>query len=94
MAALELIQHMVPYLGELMSWHNLAHHGLLWPLSTEWSLFDWNLANQGIVAALLETDVFKPVRTFFDYFIKSGQVWALLIGSIVGYLFRSLTSYG
>lgn len=88
MAALEIFQHLVPHLGELTSWqgfaHQFAHHGLVWHSTIDWSLF----------AALLETDVFKPVRGFFDYFVKSGQVWALLIGSIVGYLFRSLTSYG
>lgn len=84
MAAFELFQHMVPYLEELTSWQGFAHHGLVWHSTIDWSVF----------AALLDTDVFKPVRVFFDYFIKSGQVWALLIGSIVGYLFRSLTSYG
>lgn len=94
MVALELLQPIVPCLGELTSWHNLTHYGLLWQLSSDWSLFDWNLSAPGLFAALLDTDVFKPVRTFFDYFIQSGQVWALLIGSIVGYIFRSLTSYG
>ncbi|MGF1601529.1 MAG: hypothetical protein ACFCU8_05810 [Thermosynechococcaceae cyanobacterium] len=29
----------------------------------------------------------------WDNFIQSGQVWALLIGFVVGYVFRSMTSY-
>lgn len=29
----------------------------------------------------------------WDNFIQSGQVWALLIGFVVGYIFRSITSY-
>lgn len=84
MAAFQLFQHILPWLGDIASWHDLTHQGWLW----HWSL-DW-----GAFAALMDTDVFKPVRVFLNYFIKSGQVWALLIGSIVGYLFRSLTSYG
>lgn len=84
MAAFQLLQHLVPWLGNIDSWHSLTHHALLWHSSIDGS----------VLAALLETDVFKPVRLFFDYFIKSGQIWALLIGSVVGYLFRSLTSYG
>lgn len=84
MAALQLLQHMMPWWGEVGSWHDLTHQALLWHPSIDNSVF----------AALLDTDVFKPVRMFFNYFIKSGQIWALLIGSIVGYIFRSLTSYG
>jgi hypothetical protein len=26
--------------------------------------------------------------------VKSGQIWALLIGLVVGYIFRNLTKYG
>lgn len=84
MATLQLLQHMMPWLGDIGSWHDLTHQALHWHPSIDSSLF----------AALLETDVFKPVRMFFSYFIKSGQIWALLIGSIVGYIFRSITSYG
>lgn len=84
MAASQLLQHLIPWLGDIDSWHSLTQHVLLWHSSIDGS----------VLAQLLDTDVFRPVREFFNYFIKSGQVWALLIGSVVGYLFRSLTSYG
>jgi hypothetical protein len=83
MAAFELFQHTLLWLGDVGSWHDLTQHGLI-----------WHGAIDSSVLAQFETDVFKPVRGFFNYFIQSGQVWALLIGTVVGYLFRSLTSYG
>ncbi len=49
----------------------------------EWSL----LAQQ------FETDVFAATRTAFANFIESGQVWALLIGVVLGYLLRGITTY-
>jgi hypothetical protein len=52
----------------------------------------WN--DSLVFAQQLETDSFKGFRAAMDYFIKSGQVWALVIGLVVGYIFKSLTSYG
>ncbi len=46
------------------------------------------------VAQQFETDVFADFRAFFNNFIESGQVWALIIGIILGYLLKGLTSYG
>jgi hypothetical protein len=30
----------------------------------------------------------------WNHFVQTGQIWALLIGLIVGYMFRNLTKYG
>ncbi len=38
-----------------------------------------------------EDKVFDDIRGGFDNFIQSGQVWALLIGIVVGYGIRSIT---
>ena len=38
-------------------------------------------------------DVLQDMQDTWNYFIDSGQVWALLIGLVLGYMFRSLTSY-
>lgn len=35
--------------------------------------------------------VLDQIKENFDYFIQSGQVWALGIGFFLGYLFRSFT---
>ncbi|NEO97693.1 MAG: hypothetical protein F6K58_03095 [Symploca sp. SIO2E9] len=40
-----------------------------------------------------DPDILGQMRDAWNYFVSSGQVWALLIGFFVGYLFRNLTSY-
>lgn len=39
-------------------------------------------------------NLWGDVSGSFNRFVKSGQLWALLIGIVVGYVFRSFTSYG
>jgi hypothetical protein len=41
-----------------------------------------------------ETDLFGPIQKNWNHFVQTGQIWASLIGLIVGYMIRSLTSYG
>lgn len=36
--------------------------------------------------------VLEQMQNAFNYFIKSGQVWALLIGLFFGYLIRGITA--
>ncbi|HAX85866.1 MAG TPA: hypothetical protein DCY91_06235 [Cyanobacteria bacterium UBA11370] len=40
-----------------------------------------------------DPDVLGQMQSWFSNFIQSGQVWALLIGLIIGYLFRGMTSF-
>ncbi len=42
----------------------------------------------------LEVDLGGDVQRAFNNFVKTGQIWAFLIGIILGYLFRTFTSYG
>ncbi len=42
----------------------------------------------------LQVDLAGDVQRAFNNFVKTGQVWAFLIGVILGYLFRTFTSYG
>ncbi len=50
--------------------------------------------NWTIVAQTLkQTDLAGDVQKAFSHFVATGQIWALLTGLIIGYLFRSLTSY-
>jgi len=46
-----------------------------------------------LLAQQFDTDVFRGVREAFGNFFESGQVWALLIGFILGYLLRGITTY-
>jgi hypothetical protein len=40
-----------------------------------------------------EVDVLAQVQESWQHFVKTGQIWALLIGLFLGYLFKSFTSY-
>lgn len=51
--------------------------------------------NWTIVAQTVKnTDLAGDVQRAFDHFVQTGQIWAFFTGLVVGYLFRSLTSYG
>lgn len=45
------------------------------------------------IAQQFEDNLGSSFQSTWDNFIQSGQVWALIIGFIVGYVFRSITSY-
>lgn len=45
------------------------------------------------VPSLRDVDIIRDMKNAWDNFIDSGQVWALAIGLVLGYMFRSLTSY-
>jgi hypothetical protein len=52
-----------------------------------------NVASSGLfIAQTYKDDLFSNVGASWNNFIRSGQVWALMIGFVVGYLFRSLSS--
>ena len=44
-----------------------------------------------LIAQQFKQDVVGGISKGWDGFIKSGQIWALIIGAVVGYLFRSIT---
>lgn len=44
------------------------------------------------IAQAYKDDLLANVSQSWNNFIQSGQVWALMIGFVVGYLFRGLTS--
>jgi hypothetical protein len=44
------------------------------------------------IAQAVKDDLFNNVGQSWNNFIQSGQVWALMIGFMVGYFFRGLTS--
>ncbi len=56
---------------------------LIWQLPLSWTL----------IAQQNSDDLVGNFQAVFDNFIQSGQVWALLLGFVLGYLFRSLTTY-
>lgn len=61
------------------------------------SLQDFAQQMQSVDPALLaqfQNRVFSSFSAALDNFVQSGQVWAFLVGLVLGYLVRSFTSYG
>jgi hypothetical protein len=58
------------------------------------SLHDFSpvLMSGSIWMAQIKDDLFNNMGQSWNNFIQSGQVWALGIGFVLGYLFRSITS--
>jgi hypothetical protein len=83
MVLIDLTQQVTPWIMDVPAWFD-PNQGLLWHLHIDWSL----LAQQ------FDTDVFAGTRKILNNFVKSGQIWALLIGIVLGYIIRGLTSYG
>ena len=66
------------YLNDLMS-------PLLWNLPV-------NLT--ALAQTITDPDLMGQMQKAWNHFILTGQVWALLIGLVIGYMIRNLTSYG
>jgi hypothetical protein len=43
---------------------------------------------------ITDPNVMGQMQKAWNHFIQTGQVWALLIGLVIGYIIRNLTSYG
>ncbi|MEO1131814.1 MAG: hypothetical protein AAFX40_03810 [Cyanobacteria bacterium J06639_1] len=50
------------------------------------------IATQPILAQQYDQDVMGDIAKGWNNFVESGQVWACLVGAILGYLLRSITS--
>ncbi|MEL6135915.1 MAG: hypothetical protein AAFR42_00675 [Cyanobacteria bacterium J06628_6] len=49
--------------------------------------------SQPVLAQQFQQDFFASSGEILNNFVESGQVWALLIGVVLGYLIRGLTAY-
>jgi hypothetical protein len=47
-----------------------------------------------IAQSVTDTDLLGNIQKSFGNFVQTGQAWALLIGVVIGYIIRNLTSYG
>ncbi|AFY50586.1 hypothetical protein Nos7524_4858 [Nostoc sp. PCC 7524] len=56
----------------------------------------WHLPLNAISIAQNVTDpnVVGQMQKTWNNFVQTGQIWALLIGLVIGYIFRNLTKYG
>jgi hypothetical protein len=75
-------------IGLIQNVDSLRHQGFL-PLDIGHFPF---ISSSLWMAQAYKDDLLSNVGQSWNNFIQSGQVWALGIGFVVGYLFRSLTS--
>lgn len=83
MMLIQIVQHMTPCLADINAWGDISH-----------SWFWQTTSDLGVLAQQFDTDVFKGTRAILNNFVKSGQLWAMVIGIVIGYVLKSLTSYG
>jgi hypothetical protein len=57
----------------------------LWHLPVNWT---------PLAQTITDPDLMGQFQKSWSHFIQTGQVWALLIGLVIGYIIRNLTSYG
>lgn len=59
-----------------------AIDSLLWQAPVDWT----------ILAQQFNQDILGDLQKGWSNFIETGQIWALLIGVIIGYFFKSITN--
>ena len=57
-------------------------------------LFLWKSLFNGAVLAqqVSETNVLTDMQKAFNNFVQTGQIWAMLIGIVIGYIIRNTTA--
>jgi hypothetical protein len=68
-----------------MNLWNEATYQLLSHLHINWTVLAQNVTDPNILGQMQKA---------FTHFVQTGQAWALLIGLVIGYMLRNLTSYG
>ncbi len=81
---IHVMQEMTSWLVGMTHWSDVLQT-LHWQLPHDWVV----LAQQ-----FKETDLGGDVSKAWTQFVKTGQVWAFLVGLILGYMVRALTTYG
>ncbi|MEB3233561.1 MAG: hypothetical protein VKJ64_21310 [Leptolyngbyaceae bacterium] len=79
-----------------LAWHELGWHGLSFSslIHFKLSFLQIHVTDWTVLAQQFETDPFRGIREWFANLVATGQLWALIIGFIIGYFFRASTSYG
>ena len=84
--------------------HNFAVAGLITLGNSYSQAAAFALQPDGIVPHLptdhlllgqqFQQDILGDLTKGFNTFVKTGRLWAMLIGFVIGYVFKSMTSYG
>ncbi|MEA5618293.1 hypothetical protein VB711_10655 [Cronbergia sp. UHCC 0137] len=56
----------------------------------------WHLPVNAITFAqsVSDPDLLGQMQKSWNHFVLTGQIWALFIGVVIGYMLRTLTSFG
>jgi hypothetical protein len=52
-----------------------------------------HFTSQSTQIAVSSPDILADIQQAWNHFVQTGQLWALIIGVVVGYIFRSVTSF-
>ncbi|MCS6812026.1 MAG: hypothetical protein NZ772_00390 [Cyanobacteria bacterium] len=78
-AAQAAVSHL-PHVGAIDWFHSwLLHH-------------DWTLLQSG--DGQFSQDLAGSFQRSWNHFVKTGQVWAMLFGIILGYMIKQFTTFG
>lgn len=81
------------YIGQMLQ--DMESHVLVWNvIHAKIAFLHGNTTDWILLAQQFDTDPFAGIREWFGNLVATGQLWALIIGFILGYLFRGFTSYG
>lgn len=78
-----VLQDMTAVFGNLSHGSDILQNLVSWHSSHDWT----------VLAQQFNQDILGEMQKGFNNFVKTGQVWALIIGVVLGYLIRSLTAY-
>jgi hypothetical protein len=83
------------YLGDMSHWNSVLgsslshlHIGSLhfsMPMPDDWTI---------VAQQFKDTNLSGDVGKWWDKVVKTGQVWAFLLGAIFGYLIKAFTTFG
>lgn len=72
---------------------DIVHYDLI-ELASSYSVHLFPSDITSVLAQVIEdADILGDMEAAWRNFIESGQVWALIIGLFIGYVFKGFTSY-
>ncbi len=90
---LDLTQHLITFTDLSVLPHTaIASSNLHFDVSNIHAHINHAHINMDLLAQQFNQDVMGDIGKGWKRFVDSGQIWALGIGVVVGYLFRSITS--
>ena len=75
----------VDFWVQIISWSSTGNLADVLPILDWHYLLNWNLA-----APQVSADLGADVQKAWNHFIECGQVWALLVGLVVGWIVKSI----